>query len=167
LTDRAWILVTGSRDFRDYRLVATILNEAWHDATQDGHTRLTLVHGAAAGADSLAERWWEQHERFGVKRDRFPADWSAACTTECSPGHRKPRPGGGPGTYCPAEGSYRKQRMIDHVRPHLPAVLCIACYARPKSNGTSDAVRRARAAGIPCRLIGKPPVIKERRSEQL
>lgn len=158
MTDRAWIIVTGSRLMTDYRLVASALDEAWHDATQDGYTALTIVHGAAKGADSLAERWWQLHQQW-VQRDRFPADWDAPCVPGCRPGHRKQRTGGG--DYCPAEGSYRNQRMIDHVSPYKTHALTLAFYAQPRSDGTSDAVRRAQAAGIPCRLLGNPPVIKE------
>jgi hypothetical protein len=159
VTDRAWVLVTGSRNLRQYRLVADALDNAWHHAIQHGYTHLTLVHGAAKGADAHAEQWWEQHKRFGIQRERFPADWDAPCTGGCRAGHRKPRRDGT--TYCPAEGSYRNQRMVDHVRPHLPAVVCLAFYAQPRSDGTSDAVRRAEAAGITCRLFGNPPAIKE------
>ena len=158
MTDRAWIVVTGSRTLGDYRLVARALDEAWHDATQDGYTALTIVHGAAKGADSLAERWWQLHQRR-VQRDRFPADWEALCVPGCRPGHRKQRTGGG--DYCPAEGSYRNQRMINHVSPYKPAVLLIAAFAAPKSDGTLDCLRRGIAAGIPYRLIGQPPTLKE------
>lgn len=158
MTDRAWILVTGSRDFRDYRLVATVLNSAWHDATQDGHLGLTIVHGAAAGADSLAEQWWERHQRFGVQRDRFPADWDAECLPECPPTCRRTRVDGS--SYCRGEGRYRNRRMIEHVKANAAegSVLVVAFFSRPDSKGTLNCCRQAKAAGFPVRAFGVPPV---------
>ena len=159
MTDRAWIIVTGSRTLADYGLVEAALDDAWHDATQDGYTALTLVHGAAKGADSLAERWWEQHQQH-VQRDRFPADWTAPCIDgTCQPGHRKPRRDGT--KYCPLEGHRRNQRIVDHVTPHLPHVLMVAAFATPKSTGALDCLRRSITAGIPYRLIGQPPTLEE------
>ena len=160
MTERAWIVVTGSRTLGDYRLVASALDEAWHDATQDGYGALTLVHGAAQGTDSLAERWWEQNRRSGGERDEFPARWSDPCVDgNCPPGHRKGRRDGT--TYCPLEGHRRNQRIVDHTTPHLPHVLMIAAFATPKSTGTLDCLRRGITAGIPYRLIGQPPSLKE------
>lgn len=159
MIDRAWIVVTGSRSLSDYRLVADALDEAWHDATQDGYTAVTLVHGAARGADSLAERWWEER-RQRVRRDRFPADWQAPCIPgACPPGHRKARRDGT--TYCPLEGHRRNQRIVDHVTPHLPHALLLAIFNQPHSTGTLDCLRRGITAGIPYRLIGNPPSLKE------
>jgi hypothetical protein len=160
VTDRAWLIVTGSRTLADYGLVASALDEAWHDATQDGYTALTLVHGAAKGADSLAERWWEERRRHGVERDEFPARWEDPCVEgACKPGHRRERKNGS--TFCPAQGNYRNQRIVDHVAPHLPHALLLAIFAQPHSTGTLDCLRRGIAAGIPYRLIGDPPTLKE------
>ena len=152
--------MTGSRTLGDYRLVASALDEAWYDATQDGYMALTLVHGAAAGADSLAERWWERQREYGVERDLFPARWTDPCVEgTCKPGHRRTRRDGT--EFCPAQGNYRNQRIVDHVAPHLPHALLLAFFARPHSTGTLDCLRRGITAGIPYRLIGNPPSIKE------
>lgn len=152
--------MTGSRTLSDYRLVASALDEAWHDATQDGYDALTLVHGAAAGADSLAERWWEQHRQHGVERDTFPARWTDPCVEgTCKPGHRRTRRDGT--EFCPAQGNYRNQRIVDAVAPQLPHALLLAIFNQPHSTGTLDCLRRGIAAGIPYRLIGQPPSIKE------
>jgi hypothetical protein len=162
VSERAWIVVTGSRKFRNYRLLASTLDEAWHDATQDGYDTVTLVHGEAEGADKLSDRWAEQN---GIQRVPFPARWSAPCVDGvCKPGHRRPRRDGT--TFCPAQGNYRNQRIVDHVKPHLPAVLLVAAFAQPHSTGTLDCLRRGIAAGIPYRLIGQPPSIEEITREQ-
>jgi hypothetical protein len=157
LTDTAWALVTGSRDFRDYRLVATILNETWHDATQDGNTGLTLVHGAAPGADSHAENWYRRHQQFGVQRQQFHADWEADCIPACPPKCRGTRPDGS--TFCRSEGRYRNKRMIEHVKENAAAgsILVLAFFSRPNSTGTLNCCRLAKRAGFPVRALGDPP----------
>jgi hypothetical protein len=159
VTDRAWVVVTGSRDFSDYRSLATVLNETWHDATQDGYSGLTLLHGAAAGADSLAELWGQRHKRHDVQCHRFPAPWSDPCRDTCTPGHRRTRRDGS--TFCPTAGNYRNQLLVDCAAPHLPGVLLLACFSRPESRGTRDCLDRGIAAGMPYRLIGNPPTLKE------
>lgn len=155
MSDRtAYILVTGSRSLKAYRLVAAALDQAWGDAQAQGFTHLVLVHGSAAGADSLAERWFGQHQGDTVTRHRFPADWQAPCGATCQPGHRRPRSSGG--DYCPTEGNFRNQRMVDHVSEHVTtgAVLGLVFYADLKpSAGTADCARRAAKAGIPTRVF--------------
>ncbi len=57
------VLVCGGRDYRDVDHVYEVL---------DGIEIDTLIHGAAPGADSIAEMWADER---GVKVERFPADW--------------------------------------------------------------------------------------------
>lgn len=154
MTRTAYLLVTGSRRLRSYRLVAAALDLAWSDARHAGFTNLVLVHGAAPGADSLAERWYQQHKGSTVDRKAFAARWSDPCIPGvCSPGHRRQRPDGT--TYCPAEGNYRNQRMVDHVKasagPGAAMVLVFYADLAP-STGTADCARRAKAAGITGRV---------------
>ena len=161
----AWILVTGSRSLRQYRLVADALDQAWTEAREQHRTRLIVVHGAASGADAHAERWAQEHKRAGVDCRRFPADWEADCTPHCQPGHRRPRRDSH-GTYCPAEGHYRNQRMVDHViqyaEPGSARVLAFHSTIQLPNSGTSHCARRAEAAGLPVRhfeaaLLSKEP----------
>ena len=161
MSDRtAYILVTGSRSLRSYGRVADALDQAWTEAVQNGYNRLVVVHGAASGADSMAERWVQKHQARGVEQRRFPADWSADCSDKCQPGHRRPRAQGG--TYCPTEGNFRNQRMVDHVLANAEpgGMLCIAVFAQAHSPGTADCSRRAEKAGIPTRRLGNPPAVK-------
>jgi hypothetical protein len=60
------ILVCGGRDFNDYTLLSTTLNPYIHDD-------VTIVHGAAPGADSLAGRWAKDQ---GFVTETYPADWN-------------------------------------------------------------------------------------------
>jgi hypothetical protein len=158
LTSTAYVLVTSSRTLASYRYrwVASVLLDVWHDARQDGYQTLTVVHGAARGGDKLADRWALQHAHLGVDRREFPADWEADCIPGlCKPGHRRTWPDGT--TFCPAEGTYRNQRMVDHLRPFVPAVVCVALFAAAtESTGTADCARRAEAAGIPVRRLHAP-----------
>jgi hypothetical protein len=61
------ILVCGGRDFKDrdllYKTMLPYMNE------ED----LTIIHGAASGADSLARIW---AEAFAHKVESYPADWN-------------------------------------------------------------------------------------------
>jgi len=59
------VLVCGGRDYNDRGLVNRVL-DIIHPTT--------VVHGAASGADDLADSWATQH---GVEVETFPAEWGA------------------------------------------------------------------------------------------
>lgn len=152
----ALLLVTGSRQFNDHNLIRNALDHAWTEALGRGFTQLVVVHGGARGADSLAQDWAERRAGRGVHWRVFRADWAGECTAECKPDHRKPQRGGG--TYCPAEGTRRNQRMIDHVRAQAApgGVLALVFLVpevdgRTRNRGTHDCWRRIKAAGLPWR----------------
>ena len=143
------ILVTGSRDWGDWRTITKALIDA-----ADGKPRpVTVVHGCARGADVLAAH---AARKLGWEVEDHPARWDAPCREECKPGHRRTQRSGG--TYCPAAGNYRNQAMVD-----LGANVCI-CFVMPCTNprctrprphdshGASDCADRARAAGIPVEI---------------
>lgn len=60
------ILVCGGRDFSDYNLVSQTLNP-------HGCIDLKIIHGAAKGADSLAQRWAKDN---GYEDEAYPANWN-------------------------------------------------------------------------------------------
>jgi hypothetical protein len=62
------VLVTGGRDYSDR---ATVFREL--DKLHAELTICTLIHGAATGADSLADAWSKSR---GVEVIACPADWS-------------------------------------------------------------------------------------------
>lgn len=148
----ALLLVTGSREFADRQLLDEALNQAWTEALSRGFRQLVVVHGGAKGADRLADRWALRRQQRGVLPRRFRADWEGPCTAECKPGHRRFRKGGG--TYCPAEGNRRNQRMVEHVLAQAApgGVLGIAFFVEGLAcDGTHDCLRRIKAVGLPWR----------------
>jgi hypothetical protein len=110
------ILVTGSRDWADTAAVKTMLED---QAAKRPREPVTLVHGAAPGADTIAAMLAEQH---GWQVETFPAEWDR---------------------YGRRAGPVRNQLMVDHG-----ADVCLV-FPMPDSRGTWDCVRRARKAGIP------------------
>lgn len=149
-----FVLVTGSRAFRDRQLMGAALDRAWQELRSRGFGELVLVHGGAAGADRQANDWAVAN---GVKIHRFrltDGDWASPCTRDCKPGHRRPRKGGG--TYCPAVGHHRNQRMVDHVLQHQAphGALAAVFYAGQKpSPGTWDCHQRIAKACMPYRVF--------------
>ena len=81
-------------------------------------SEVTVVHGDAPGADTLAK---QVAEEYGMQVEAHPADWRK---------HGK------------AAGPLRNQRMVA-----LGADICLA-FPEPGSRGTLDCMRRAEAAGI-------------------
>ena len=114
------VLVTGSRELTEYFTVAEALNSAW---PPDVGT-LTVVHGGARGADSLAARWCKTMRELGydVIEEVHEADWVK---------HGK------------AAGIIRNQKMVS-----LGADVCLA-FPRGKSRGTRDCIARAENYMIP------------------
>lgn len=137
------VLVTGSRRWTDAAAIETALLDCWHDALELGAPGIVVVHGAAEGADTDADRWALRHEGQGVGRDPRPADWTGPCPPECRPGHRKRRRDGS--EFCPTAGHRRNQAMVD-----AGAAVALA-FQVGQSSGTADCIRRAEAAGIPVR----------------
>lgn len=62
------LIVAGSRDFNDYSLLKSILDILLKDVS---HV-IEIVSGTAKGADTLGERYANEH---GHQIRRFPADW--------------------------------------------------------------------------------------------
>lgn len=126
--------VTGSRDYTDLGAVAAVM---WGVALT--HGPLHVTEGGATGLDSLASAFAMEE---GWSQECIKADWSGPCTPECHHGPRRWNRRWG--SYCPAAGGYRNQRMVD--RGHD---LCIGWLTKPQSPGTLDCLTRAHMAGIP------------------
>lgn len=149
----AWLLVTGSRAWtgpRRRKVMHAALAQAWAEAQAMGFGRLTVVHGAARGADSMAAQW--TLDVPGVLELPYAADWIGPCAASCRPGHRQKRNDGA--EYCPAAGAHRNQRMVNQVARFKPNVLALGFHASATedSAGTADCLRRAAAAGLVCRV---------------
>lgn len=84
------VLVCGGRDFHDYGLLCRAMDRAverWGISV--------LIHGAARGADSLADQW---AKKCGIPVEVYPADWE---------------------TYKRAAGMIRNRQMLIDGRPDL------------------------------------------------
>lgn len=95
-----------------------------------GPSNVTVIHGAARGADSMAASAAHRH---GVGCEDYPANWD---------GHGK------------AAGPKRNQKMLEVGKPE---VVFAFTDDLATSRGTADMVRRARAAGLPVYVIGRVP----------
>ncbi|QHB38088.1 DprA-like DNA processing chain A [Mycobacterium phage Noelle] len=113
------VLVTGSRDWRDRPEVWRTLQDEL-DKSPDG---IVVVHGAARGADDIADRWaWGMHQMgYKVEPEDHPADWDK---------------------YGKAAGHIRNREMVN-----LGADVCHA-FPLEFSIGTFGCMRLAREAGI-------------------
>lgn len=115
------ILITGSRDYRDLAMIETAIASHLRLSQQPGE-KVTVVHGGARGADTLAST---AARYYGLDEEAHLAKWR---------------------THGKAAGPIRNQHMVD-----LGADICLA-FPTPSSRGTWDCVGRARAAGITVRI---------------
>ena len=83
------MLVCGGRDFADLEKVRRTLNPYLT------HGGLTVAHGAARGADTLAGRWAKVN---GTPVVEYPADWT---------------------THGRSAGPIRNRQMLDSFRPDV------------------------------------------------
>lgn len=108
------VMVTGSRTYSNQEKVRYALRKI--DSVYNGN--ITLIHGGAKGADSLADR---EAQILGWGIRIFHADWE---------------------THGKKAGPIRNQEMIDE-RPNI-----VLAFPEKRSVGTWDAIKRAKKAGI-------------------
>lgn len=115
---RKAVIVTGSRSLRSRHSLESVLRSADPDI---------LIHGAAKGADELAEDWAYRRQEIDVIA--MPAIWE--------------RDGN-------AAGPLRNAAMLDVLLRLGSCGYDVAVYAfpAPTSRGTWDMVRRAKGAGV-------------------
>lgn len=130
------ILVTGSRQWNDH---GVIFSELMNAAKQEKD--VTLVHGGARGADTIAARW---AEHLGWTVEEHPANWDS-CGPDCNRSHMRQRYNGE--WYCPRSGFVRNSEMVN-----LGADICLAFY-KGASKGTDMCAKLADKAGIPVHKI--------------
>lgn len=109
------VLVTGSRWWSDATTLAAALA-----AQVEEHGPIVVIHGAAAGADRMADNWAVNH---GYPVDPYPADWAK---------HGR------------KAGPIRNRKMLAESRPDI-----VLAFPLPDSKGTWDMVRIADDAGVP------------------
>lgn len=113
------VLVCGSREFENYDFLYIHL-AALRALTDE---EIVIIHGAARGADSLADR---AGRALGYAVLPFPADWAQ---------------------YGKRAGIVRNQQMLDEGHPDMVIAFTPTAAYTP---GTHDMVDRATRAGIPC-----------------
>lgn len=127
------ILVTGSRAWLDENAIRLALEFHLQQFPMD--RTAVLVHGAAAGADSIAARIWSDWHK------RWP--WLFA-EAESHPAFSFPDP------------KVRNQHMVD-----LGAEVCLV-FAREWASGSGHCARAARRAGIRTVDYGVPTGVEHR-----
>lgn len=113
------VLVTGSREFIDYHIIYTALDELWKTKPASG---MIVIHGSARGADKIADTW--AVARPDVSVVRVPADWD------------NDNWGAGP---------TRNRRMLE-LGPDLVLAFYQKGAA---NKGTTNMVNQAKAVGLP------------------
>ena len=66
------IIIAGSRDFNDYKLLKTSMRDILKNTSLEGVNKIKIISGTARGADQLGERFAKQ---FKLEVVKFPADW--------------------------------------------------------------------------------------------
>lgn len=118
------ILVTGDRHWKDYDIIYRELSK-YSPGT-------ILVHGAAPGADSLADI---AGERLRLNVKPFPSKWHI---------------------YKKGAGPIRNQEMLDWILTQNDEKKVLAFHKNiDDSRGTKDMVERAKKAGVEVVLIDR------------
>jgi hypothetical protein len=118
------VLVCGGRDYRDRAHVFRIL-----DRLALRVEILAVRHGAARGADVLADEWARAR---GYTVQPYPADW---------------------GRHGKAAGPIRNREMLAAYDPAAPSSRVVCVVAFPGDTGTADMVRVAKAASLPVWVV--------------
>lgn len=122
------ILVCGGRDFADDRRLRLVL-----DQFVRRYGPVLVIHGAARGADTLADRWARDR---GFKAIPFPARWHDLS----QPGRRIRRDRAGR-DYDANAGLRRNVQMLNEGKPDI-------VIAFPGGAGTAHMVDRAKHQGF-------------------
>ena len=117
-TKTARVLITGSRNWGNRETIYSALENELR-----ARGAITVVHGGARGADSIAGEWAKAKRAagFNVSEEVHPAQWN---------------------THGRAAGPIRNQKMID-----LGAEIVLA-FPLGESRGTRHAMKASRLAGL-------------------
>lgn len=118
------VLICGDREWSDKTLIKNALQ-----AIMLQHDSITVIHGAARGADSLAGQCAKE---LGLTVEEYPADWK---------------------TYGKSAGPIRNRQMINQQ----PDEVWAYHDNLRESKGTKDMVRVARQLGFTVKLHSHNP----------
>lgn len=107
------VLVSGSRNWSDAGTIHSALNEM-----RAVHGKITVVHGGARGADSIADDWARSND---VPVEVYPAQWDK---------------------YGKAAGMKRNRQMLD------TGIDVVAAFPLGRSPGTRGMMNIAKTAGV-------------------
>ena len=144
-----FVLVTGSRSWPHIDRIHTALEECLDSVDRLGNGTLTIMHGGAKGADTMAGNWAKQANQDKLAVD-WPivrqARWKQPCRDDprCKPGHRRMW---ADGSSCPMAGYYRNEEMVREALQVRRPVLVLA-FIHQKSNGTTHCADFARTNGL-------------------
>ena len=110
------VLICGGRDYDDYDTFKTCLS-----AKQVAVPFTVIIHGAATGADTMADKYAKNHNIAALSFPVSKADWKK---------------------YGKSAGPRRNRQMLRDGKPDL-------IMAFPGGSGTADMVKQARKAGVP------------------
>lgn len=113
------MLICGSRDWPDHAIVREVIE----DLAQQHGDELTIIHGGARGADTIAH---EICMGLGVRTEVFLADWER---------------------YGRGAGYMRNTKMLN-TGPDL-----VVAFHMHNSSGTGHTVRQAKDRGIPLLVV--------------
>lgn len=141
----AKVLVTGSRDYKDYNAVARAITIIISELGTQGYTIITFMQGAARGADRHAVEFINKTEKsifkmtgIKVKYESYPPDFTKY---------------GSPAAY-----HKRNQAMVDQKPVHALVFL----EPGEPNNGTLSTVERLKTAGIPFTAYGATELLDSR-----
>ncbi len=133
----AKVLVTGSRDYKDYNTVARAISIIINDLALQGFLEIRFMQGAARGADKHAVEFINKTEKsifkmtgVKVRHESYPPDFAKY---------------GSPAAY-----HIRNQRMIDEHPVHALVFL----EPGEPNKGTLSTVKRLETAGVPFTAYG-------------
>lgn len=116
------VLITGSREFNNSDVMLAAIS-----AEFDSEGQLIVIHGAARGADTLADRMCTASEYITVVK--VPADWDHLPRWEAGP--------------------RRNRHMLDL----LPDVVLAFKQAGAPNKGTQHCINEATSRGIPVKVF--------------
>lgn len=67
------ILICGGRDYSNKEFLYLFLDDLIKSQYNNDSKNITLIHGAARGADNLADEWAKER---GIKSVAYPANWN-------------------------------------------------------------------------------------------
>ena len=117
------IVVCGGSKFNDYPLLESSLNKIFKEYSND---TIEIVSGHAKGADSLGEKYADEHN---LKCTVFEADWKQ---------------------YGRAAGLIRNSKMLEYAKQENPMVIA---FWDGESRGTKDTLTKAQIFGIFSKVV--------------